>query len=122
MTRKAHITPDGGTGHDMKTLTDVLEDVKRMGHYSVRLFYGEDIGCDDMSVPALERRVLIIGAPVGFLGEMRRAWVGTHQQLLEMDIHATPMDAPNPPNDIWRYEPGVYHWGTYDALTSEENA
>jgi hypothetical protein len=49
----------------MKNIGDVLENVKSSGAYQVMCYYGEEVGCDDMDVPANDRNIRIIWHPVG---------------------------------------------------------
>jgi hypothetical protein len=49
--------------------------------YALTLIYGEDIGCDDSDVPQPERRVKLLGHPVGCLGEARPIFAGTLAEL-----------------------------------------
>ena len=40
-------------------MIEKLEEIKKIGAYAVNVFFGEDIGWDDMDVPTEERRIII---------------------------------------------------------------
>ena len=68
--------------------------------YSVQLFYGEDIGCDDLDTPMDERRVKMMGVPVGCLGEGRVIFSGTIADLLSASLQSQTINLiDNPPTD-----------------------
>lgn len=102
----------------MRDLSDVLEDFKKMGNYGVTLYYGEDIGCDDLDVLPGKRRVLIVGTVVGYLGGLRLALVGTRDEIIAMHLGNTfvPQKLPNPPGDGLRNELGAFVWGTEENV------
>lgn len=81
-----------------------------MGHYQVSLYFGEDMGVDDSDVPLSDRMIRIMAAPVGFLGEVRRLWVGTLSELGSMSLAQQPDRLPNPPERLPSHA-GVYAWG-----------
>ena len=94
------------------TLEEKLEEFKQRGHYSITLLFGEGTGCDDLDVPMSERRVRLHGEPVGVLGEVRRAFVGTLNELLDFDFTTEiPTLLSNPPGPE-ADKPGYYLWGT----------
>jgi hypothetical protein len=96
-------------------LEEILEEIKQMGHYAVSAFFGEDIGCDDLDVSLDERRLQVRAVPVGYLGEIRRIWVGTFAELKAADLAAVPTRLSNPPAKLPE-EPGVYAWGTDSSM------
>lgn len=100
----------------MSDLTQLLEEIKQMGHYSVHLYFGEDMGCDDSDTPLMERNVKIFAAPVGFLGEVRRVWTGKLAEVLAMDPRAEPKQLSNPPNPNDLDKPGIYAWGAEESI------
>lgn len=99
----------------MRHLEETLEEIKQLRCYGVQCFFGEDIGCDDLDVSLGDRSLQIRGVPVGYLGEVRCAWVGTMAEIAFMDLGATPARLPNPPGSIPR-EKGVYVWGVDSSV------
>lgn len=94
-------------------LSEKLEEVKQLGNYAVNLFYGEDIGYDDLSVAMLDRRVKLVCTPVGCIGEARILWVGILKDLLVFDFKNTiPLRLSNPPKREEYSNSGYYIWGT----------
>lgn len=100
----------------MKELLEQLEDAKQAGMYSVSLMYGEDVGCDDLEVPPLQRRVLFIGHPVGFLGEVRVMFKGPMELFLKHDWNNRPQQISNPPQNDEHEQGGWFVWGTENAM------
>ena len=95
-----------------------LEEVKRQGNYAVHFSYGaDDVGCDDMGTPMLERSFIVFMAPVGYVGELRRLYVGTVKSFLETDVKAVSHVISNPPKAIPKDE-GWYIWGTDSSIES----
>ena len=76
-----------------------LEEIKQLGFYDVQLFYGEDVGCDDLDIPMLERNLKVTVRPVGCLGETRQVWSGNVQEFLDFNFKATPQVFSNPPTE-----------------------
>lgn len=74
-----------------------LDHFKRGGYYGVMVWYGEGIGCDDMSVPVPERGVRMMAVPAGCIGEAKVVWGGTVAKFLEFDFHQKPTVLGNPP-------------------------
>lgn len=94
-------------------LLEKLEEVKQLGNYAVTLIYGEDIGCDDLDIAKLERRVKVFCTPVGCCGETRTLWFGVLKDLLVCDFKKTkPQKLSNPPKEGEYDNPGYYIWGT----------
>jgi len=90
-----------------------LEEIKKLGAYEVSLYFGEDIGCDDMDVPTKKRRVIVKWTPVGCLGGQRVLWNGTVATFLKFDFKKSKKKVlSNPPSREDVYKPGYYTWGT----------
>ncbi len=95
----------------MKTLDALLEEWKQFGLYALNLFYGEDIGCDDSDCPQEDRRVRVMGCPVGCLGEAKVLWCGKLAEFRAFDPKATrPEELGNPPGPKAHSE-GWFIWG-----------
>jgi len=102
-------------------LEDVLEKIKKAGNYSVQLWYGEGMGCDDLDIPQDKREIKCLFAPVGYIGEVKVLWIGPLKDFLSFDIEtADIIRLPNPPPDdfIRKPIPGVYAWGTDQSIKS----
>ena len=100
----------------MSDLQDKLEQFKQLGMYAISLRYGEDIGCDDSDVPSPQRRCVVLGTPVGVLGETRMMYFGTVEGFLKVNLKQKPTVLPNPPNRS-DYELGGYFiWGAPDSV------
>ena len=94
-----------------------LESLKQCGVYAIDMYYGEDVGCDDLGVPMLERGIKITFRPVGVIGEARMLWIGNVAGFLECDFSdATPIEVSNPPPREIMHEDGFYVWGTESSL------
>jgi len=93
-------------------LLQKLEEIKQKGAYSVQLYYGADIGADDLDIPIMEREVKVVCFPVGYLGSMRAMYVGTVKSLLELDLSIEPTQISNPPKKEEYEKEGFYCWGT----------
>lgn len=98
-----------------------LEKIKQLGHYSVSLIYGEDIGCDDSGLKIEERTIKIIMSPVGYVGELRKLWKGKYLDLLKFDFSAQAKTISNPPKREELENDGYYIWGTDVAIKSYED-
>jgi len=93
-------------------LQDKLEEIKQNGNYQICLFYGEEIGADDLDIPQDERRVIVIAHPHGYLGEVRTLWKGKLLSFLNFDFkYNIPKIVPNPPSNNEVEESGYYVWG-----------
>lgn len=95
-----------------------LEAFKRAGYYTVTFTYGEGTGCDDLSVPMLDRRVRLLAVPVGVTGECRVAYCGKVKDFLTFDFSVFPEELSNPPDELGINkieQGGWYIWGT-DSL------
>lgn len=96
---------------------DQLESLKKTGCYALQVFYGEDVGADDLDCPKLERNLTVTFRPVGVLGEARMLFVGTVQSFLEADFtDIRPQVTTNPPERGTCGKAGFYLWGTGDAV------
>lgn len=96
------------------TIDEILERWKQWGLYSLSLHYGKDIGCDDSDVPAEDRRIRIMGTPVGCLGESKILWCDKLSALRTFDPRAQrPEQLPNPPGQR-AYGEGFFIWGATD--------
>ncbi len=93
-------------------MIDKLEEIKKIGAYAVNVFYGEDIGCDDLDVPTEDRRIILIYTPVGFLGGRRVMWRGKYKDFLRFDFSQTPKQISNPPKEDEYKDGGFFAWGS----------
>lgn len=92
-------------------MIEKLEEIKKLGAYAVDIFFGEDIGCDDMDVPTDERRTRLIYTPAGYLGGRRVLWLGKYKDFIAFDFAQVPKQISNPPQKE-EYEGGGYFaWG-----------
>jgi len=89
-----------------------LEQIKQLGNYAVQLFFGEDIGCDDLDVLLEERNLQVVYRPVGYLGEIIILWRGKVKDFKEFDFSTKPLKISNPPKKEECKENGFYFWGT----------
>ena len=96
----------------MNKLENVLEKIKQQGNYAVNLFYGEDIGCDDLDVEQEERNIRIVMTPVGYVGELRKLWKGKLKDLYDFDFSQNAKVVNNPPSRKEISNDGYYIWGT----------
>lgn len=89
-----------------------LEEIKRIGAYAVNIFFGEDIGCDDMDVKTGDRSIICSYTPVGCLGGGRVYWKGIYADFVNFDFKSTPIIVSNPPKEKDVKDNGFYTWGT----------
>ena len=89
-----------------------LEEIKKMGNYSLSLHYGEGMGCDDSDVPIFARSIKIIFSPVGCLGEVRIMYKGTVGKAMSFNFKTKPTKISNPPTNKEYEADGYYIWGT----------
>ena len=101
----------------MNKLEDILERIKQSRAYAIALFYGEDIGCDDLGIPQEERRIVISWFPAGYLGAVKMLWRGHLAEIDELDVMKKPIQISNPPKDYPK-EKGLYVYGTEEGLKS----
>jgi hypothetical protein len=95
-----------------------LEEIKRQGNYSLTLFYGEDIGCDDIDIVQNERNLALYAKPIGYIGEITTKWKGTYKDFIKFDFNINnPVILSNPLGGKIK-EPGYYIWGTEEAIKS----
>lgn len=100
-------------------MQDVLEWFKKRGFYSVQLYYGEGVGCDDSSVAQMERRIRLFAQPVGVLGECMCAFSGKLGEFLTFDFSQFPIEIPNDNVEARMAameKGGWYCWGTSSAI------
>lgn len=96
----------------MKHIGEVLEKIKQMGSYNVACWYGDGIGCDDIDMPAPDRKILLIWNPIGYLGEVRCMWAGTLKDALAFDWdNSSPVKVSNPPQKKEVGGFGYWAWG-----------
>ena len=100
---------------EMPNLTTILESVKKTGAYAIRVFYGEEVGCDDGDTPPEQRRIRIMGYPVGYIGECRMLYIGTLADAA-VGVLAPAKVVANPPSEDTFKMPGLYVWGTERAM------
>jgi hypothetical protein len=93
-----------------------LEEIKKIGAYAMSIFYGEDIGYDDMGVSVDERHIQVSYSPVGFLGEIRILWKGKMKDFLAFDFRSVPTKVNNPPIEIQSISAGFFAWGTDNSI------
>lgn len=92
-------------------LEEKLEELKQVGNYSILVYFGENVGCDDMDVPLKERNLQIITTPVGYLGSIKCLYKGTLQSFLDFDVTTVPLQISNPPLKSEYEKEGWYCWG-----------
>ena len=101
----------------MISLEQKLDEFKKMGVYGVQVFFGENIGCDDIGVPLYERNLWVLGVPVGCLGGAVVLYKGTLQGFLCFDFkESTPKILSNPPKNIKEEKGNWFIWGTDDGV------
>lgn len=93
-----------------------LEQIKKAGNYAVTLYYGEDIGCDDLDVKPEERKILIVCHPVGCLGSVRTIFNGNLKTFINFNPKEKPKQLNNPPEHGSYDEHGFYAFGTDDMI------
>ena len=101
------------------SLEKKLEEFKQTGVYAINFFFGENIGCDDLDVLLSERRIKLIGYPVGCLGETKIYFGGSLRELLEFDFKSVPDKLSNPPTEeetALINKGGWFIWGTKDGV------
>lgn len=100
------------------TLEEKLEEIKQNGAYNVILYFGEGVGCDDLSDLMHDRNVRIIWYPVGHLGEVRCMWNGALKDVYVFDFKTSPPTVvSNPPETSEVEGYGFYVWGVPEAVT-----
>ena len=97
-------------------LLEILEQIKKQGNYAVLVMYGEDVGCDDIDQPQEDRKIEIMMAPVGCLGEVRKIIKTSVKNLNKVDIWKIPTVVSNPPQYTEIQEEGSYVWGVERTL------
>lgn len=100
-------------------LEDKLEELKRLGNYCVQVFYGEELGCDDIDIIQKDRTIMITAYPIGFLGEVRLLWKGNLKILKDFDFGKEILTKlSNPPERDEYKKNGYYIMGTVDGIKS----
>ena len=89
-----------------------LEEIKSIGAYSVQVWFGEGVGCDDLDVPTDDRNLVCIYVPVGHLGEGKVLFKGKVKEFLKFNFASKPKVLSNPPEESEYKEDGFYTWGT----------
>lgn len=98
-------------------MQDKLEEIKKLGNYGLMVFFGEDIGCDDLDVKLEDRALKVSYFPVGYLGGLRVLWVGTVGTFALFDfLSEKPKQVNNPPSSNVTSKNGFYVWGTDDNV------
>jgi hypothetical protein len=95
-----------------------LEQIKKLGNYAVQLFFGEDVGCDDIDIPLEERNLQVVYRPAGYLGEIKILWKGKVKDFKEFDFSIKPTKISNPPERNEYKDDGFYFWGTEQSVKS----
>lgn len=88
-----------------------IEEVKRLGAYSITVTYGEGTGADDLDIPVMDRSCKLICEPVGYLGSVRAMFKGTVQEFIDFDFSTMPNAISNPPLREEYERSGFYIWG-----------
>jgi len=101
--------------HSYMPLQDKLEEFKKEGYYAVEFFFGEGVGCDDMSVALLERNIVLLASPVGCVGEAKIMFKGKLKEFLTGG-KKNPTIISNPPQEEEYKESGWYIWGTEEGV------
>lgn len=96
----------------MKNLQEKLEEIKAIGSYSVQLFFGEDMGCDDSEISMNDRNIQITFSPVGVLGGARILFKGSLIDFLNFDVKTKPIKISNPPKRKEYENGGYFIWGS----------
>jgi len=100
-----------------KSLEEKLEEFKKLGVYDVQLWFGEGVGCDDLDIPLYERKLWVIGVPVGCLGACKVFYKGTVKDFLSFNFKANvPTVVPNPPKNLENKKGNWFIWGIDDAV------
>lgn len=97
-------------------MLEKLEEIKKLGAYSVMFYFGESEGCDDSDIPTDDRRIKLICQPVGYLGSMRVLYIGTVKSFLNFDFKSEPKIISNPPLREEYDNDGFYCWGTENSI------
>lgn len=103
------------TGGSMNLL-EKLEELKQRGNYALQISFGEGVGCDDSDVPMLDRALVVMMTPVGYLGSFRAMWKGKVSEFLEFDVSSKPVIISNPPTEKEYNTTGYYAWGTEQSI------
>ena len=83
----------------------------------MNMLFGEDIGCEDLDIPLYERRVMVLGVPIGVLGGVRVCFKGKLKEFLNFDFLASkPKKLPNPPKKLEQEKGNWFIWGVEDFV------
>ena len=93
-----------------------LNEIKKLGNYAITLYFGEEIGCDDLDVPDEERNVQCAFVPVGFLGSLRVLYKGKVKDFKLFDFNSKPTEISNPPKREELEGDGFFIWGACDSV------
>jgi hypothetical protein len=99
-----------------KVMEKKLNEIKKMGNYAITLWFGEDIGCDDLDVPDEERSLQCTFVPAGYLGSVKILWKGKVKDFKEFDFSLKPTAISNPPARGEFDDPGLYIWGVENSV------
>lgn len=99
------------------SLQDKIEEIKHLGAYALQIWYGENVGCDDLGIPMNERNITIMFVPVGCLGEASVLFKGKLEDCLQFSFKTKPIRISNPPNKEEYENSGYYIWGTEFAVS-----
>lgn len=95
-----------------------LNEIKKLGNYAIVVFFGEDIGCDDLDVPEEDRNIVCSFYPIGYLGGLKILWKGKMKDFKSFDFSSKPNQISNPPKREEYKEDGYYMWGSYESVKS----
>lgn len=97
-------------------MLEKLEEIKQLGAYSINLYFGEDVGCDDLDVPMMDRNIKMLCSPVGYLGSMRVLYKGTVKSFMDFDFTTEAIVISNPPKREEFENNGLYCWGSESSI------
>lgn len=93
-----------------------LEEIKRMGNYSVICWFGGEIGLDDIDTPLEERIIQITFYPIGYMAGLKCFWKGDFKTFKTFDFKTKPKKVSNPPTSKEVEKDGYYIWGDKVAV------
>jgi len=103
---------------ELGQLINALERVKRLPAYALNVFYGENIGFDDVEVAVGDRRLEVSWSPFVNNGSIRVVWCGSLKEFLVADMRQMPQRVPMPPHKEDLRHPGYYVYGSDQAVES----
>lgn len=99
------------------SLDEVLERWKQLGVYALNLFYGGDIGMDDRDTPPEERKVQLLGVPMGCVAACRILYLGKLRAFKQFDPRAErPHILGGGVPKISELKDGFYIWGSNESV------